>query len=383
MVVIIFRGLAFLAMLVVLVGTASADPSTDASAAYARRDYGEALRLLRVAAQNDANAQFRLSQFLIGNYFPAGLSDIAESDRWLRAAAENNLVAAQIVLAELYRYGRRVPKDESESLRWYRRAANQGDPRAQYELANFLWNPLGANQDQKEAIRWFRASAEGGWTRSQSLLAFRYIFAEVVPRDYTEAFRWFLKSAADEANRGWVEPAEFVGTLYEQGLGTARDYVQAIRWFEIAAKDYSPYAEFELGILNEHGRGTQADLHRALGFYRAAALKGYAPAQYRLGTAYLIGEDMRTDRAEALKWLLIALHWDPSDKLDPPSRAQATSIFEQDPDLFRPRTAFLRPEAYDYAVSTARQLSKDPAVYAKARALAAAFQPTVQRPPIP
>src|SRR5580698_2356925 len=106
--VIVLRGMAFWAMLVVLAGAASADPSADASAAYARRDYDEALRLLRSAAQSDAKAQFLLSRFLSEGYLPADKSNVAESDKWLRAAAENNLVAAQIALAETYRYGRRV-----------------------------------------------------------------------------------------------------------------------------------------------------------------------------------------------------------------------------------------------------------------------------------
>src|SRR6185437_11484706 len=133
--------------------------------------------------------------------------------------------------------------------------------------------------------------------------------------------------------------------------------------------------------LHEEGRGTAVDAGKAWSYYRAAAFKRFAPAQYRLGIAYLNGQGVRADSAEALKWLAFAIGQDPTEEPDVASRATVNAVFERDPDLFHLRTGQLRPAAYDYALATVRQLAKDAAVLAKARALAAAFQPILPPPP--
>ena len=47
-------------------------------------------------------------------------------------AAEAGHVAAQLRLADMYRTGEGVAKDEAEALAWFRRAAAQGSVPAQF-----------------------------------------------------------------------------------------------------------------------------------------------------------------------------------------------------------------------------------------------------------
>jgi hypothetical protein len=96
------------------------------------RDYAEALRLYRLAAeQGHASAQFQL-----GFMFEDGqgvAQDSAEASRFYRLAAEQGLASAQFKLGNLC-FGTGVAQDSAEAIRWYRLAAEQGHAEAQRRL---------------------------------------------------------------------------------------------------------------------------------------------------------------------------------------------------------------------------------------------------------
>lgn len=379
---------AFLVFILALTARANADPSDDAAAAYRRGDYDGTVRILRTAAEgNDPKAQFALGRMLATGAWPHIKRDVAEGTRWLRAAASNDVVVAQMVLAEAYKYGRTVPNGQqdfppnlAEALRWYQRAAENGNAQAQHEIGKAYWYGEGRPRDPLAAIGWFRMAAEGGHSDAQLTLGVQLAEGDVIPRDYVESRRWFLKLVSEPVEYANI-PREYLGTFSEKGLGVPQDYAEAIRWYEDAARSYSPYAEYSLGVLYEEGRSTVVDAGKAWSYYRAAAFKRFAPAQYRLGIAYLNGQGVRVDSAEALEWLAFAIRQDPAEEPNAALRAPVNAIFERDPDLFHLRTGQLRPAAYDYALATAHRLAKDAAVLAKARTLAAAFQPTPPPPP--
>lgn len=88
--------IALLAFLTILAGiSATAEPLSDATAAYGKQDYATALRLVRPLADNgNADAQF--------------------------------------LLGMMYRDGEGVPPDEALGVGWMLRAAEQGHRRAQF-----------------------------------------------------------------------------------------------------------------------------------------------------------------------------------------------------------------------------------------------------------
>jgi len=72
--------------------------------------------------------------------------------RWIRKAAEQGDVRAQMELAEWV--------DEAEKMRWYRLASEQGDARASERLGELCeW---GEDSDPREAVRWYRIAVEQG-----------------------------------------------------------------------------------------------------------------------------------------------------------------------------------------------------------------------------
>lgn len=120
---------------------------------------------LRAQAESgDAAAQFAL-----GDHFSALASAAADSGEkadllaqsvvWLRKAADQSNLAAELRLADCYRDGRGLARDLAQAAAWYRRAAEQGDAGAQGKLAILYSVGQGVPQDSAEAYFWFDVAA--------------------------------------------------------------------------------------------------------------------------------------------------------------------------------------------------------------------------------
>ena len=149
--------------------SANAGPFEDGVAAYERKDYVTAAKLMRVAAD------------------------------------QGNSVA-QYELGVMYDEGRGVIQDYKESVRWYRLSADQGDAGAQYNLGVSYEKGQGVTQDYKEAVKWYRLAADQGYAAAQVNLGYMYANGQGVTQDYVRAHMWFNIGASSgdknaEANR--------------------------------------------------------------------------------------------------------------------------------------------------------------------------------------
>ena len=111
------------------IGTAWAGPLENATAAYRRGDYANALKIIR------------------------GL-------------AEQGNALGQANLGAMYANGQGVAQDYAEALKWFRLAAAQGDASAQNSLGFMYANGLGMAQDYVRAYMWFNLGAESGLTNA-------------------------------------------------------------------------------------------------------------------------------------------------------------------------------------------------------------------------
>jgi len=148
-------------LLMSLAASAQAGPLEDASAAYQRRDFSEAAKWYRAAADHgDAEAQFRLG---ILYYFGQGVpQDNGEAVKWYRRAAEQGVALAQGSLGAMYGSGRGVPQNYGEAVKWYRRAAEQGVAEAQIRLGFMYYEGKGVPPDYVEAHKWLNLAATNG-----------------------------------------------------------------------------------------------------------------------------------------------------------------------------------------------------------------------------
>ena len=177
-------------------------------AAEARKDYAEAVRLFRLAAeQNHAAAQCKLGDVYFCGW---GVSkDYAEAVRWFRLAAEQGFAHAQNALGDRYYYGQGVSRDYAEAVRWYRRAADQNHAGAQCKLGKCYSYGIGVSCDEAEAVRWYRRAAD---------------------QNHAEAQFW-------------------LGHCYHQGLGVCENRAEAVHWYRLAAANRSALAQARLDEL--------------------------------------------------------------------------------------------------------------------------------------
>lgn len=77
------------------------------------------------------------------------------------------------------------------------------------------------------------------------------------------------------ADGGDARAQNFVGEIYEKGLGVQPDYRVAAQWYQKAAEQKYTAAQVNLGQLYERGLGVERNMEQALAWYRASAnIKG-------------------------------------------------------------------------------------------------------------
>jgi uncharacterized protein len=137
---------------------AAATPFDDASAAYERGEYAQAIKVFRqLAAQGHQWAQRRLGLiYAEGKGVP---QDFTEAAKWYRLAAAQGNVPAQYSLGLAYEKGEGVPQDYQEAVKWYRIAATREDDWAQMKLGSMYAEGKGVPQDSVHALMWFILAA--------------------------------------------------------------------------------------------------------------------------------------------------------------------------------------------------------------------------------
>jgi uncharacterized protein len=177
-----------------MIATAYSGQFEDAVAAYKRRDYTTAFRLMKpLADKGNANAQTNLGF--------------------------------------MYFSGQGIPKNYAEAVKWYRRSAEQGHATAQFNLGLMYANGQGVPQDYAEAMKWYQKAAQQGYADAQSNIGFMYDHGRGVPQDYAEAVKWYRRAA----EQGYATAQFNLGVMYKAGKGVPQNYVLAHLWFNLAA----------------------------------------------------------------------------------------------------------------------------------------------------
>lgn len=138
------------------------DPSIAAPAIH--DDSERANPQLHQAAKNgDAKAQYQLGMDLIQSAWQHSepLAMIEAVD-WIRKAAEQEQVDAQLMLGALYEKGRGLIQDYQRAYDWYMRAARQGNALAMERLGLIFARGRGVEQDLEQAYVWLNLAAARG-----------------------------------------------------------------------------------------------------------------------------------------------------------------------------------------------------------------------------
>jgi len=103
---------------------------------------------------------------------------------------------AQLMLGDIYKNGRGVPKDESMGYFWTRKAAMQGDARGQAALGALMQAGSGTPRDDAGAVPWLEKSAQQGYVLAQMALGSVYLNGQGAKKDEEKAVFWLRKAAA-------------------------------------------------------------------------------------------------------------------------------------------------------------------------------------------
>ncbi|MFO1369857.1 MAG: caspase family protein [Marinagarivorans sp.] len=90
--------------------------------------------------------------------------------------------------------------------------------------------------------------------------------------DYNRAdYRSALNVWLPQAQAGDAEAQNYVGEIFEKGLGQTPDFASAVSWYKKAADQGFARAQINLGYMYEKGQGVPRDMTIALNYYRQAS----------------------------------------------------------------------------------------------------------------
>jgi TPR repeat protein len=250
----------------------------------------------QLAQQGDAQAQLRLAQSYERGDGVA--QSVVEAEHWYRIAAEQDSMAAQAWLGEIYLTGAAAPaftQDLEKAADWNHRAARAGDAAAQSRLAHQYASGLGLKRDLAAAKHWYEAAADQGDLAGMLGLgllyagAYRHARADGEASDHALALEWLERGAT--ANDPTA--ALCVALLLLHGDGGTADEARALALLEHAAVAGQPAAMFHIGELYRCGRFVERNDTRAASWLRRASEGGYLPGGYLTG-GYLQNEYLQS-----------------------------------------------------------------------------------------
>jgi hypothetical protein len=187
---------------------------------------------LTVGAQNTNSEKLKEEQSLNLNQIVNEFEDWQkEQIKELKPKAEQGDAAAQCDLGQMLLYHRapvpEPPEPNPEGIKWLRKAAEQGYLQAQLTVASLL--KLSPDTDT-ELVRWLRAAADQGSVAAKFELGTCYEEGKIVPKDYSEAAKLYLQAA----EQGHQLAQTQLAVLYSEGKGVPRSLKEAYVWEFIA-----------------------------------------------------------------------------------------------------------------------------------------------------
>ncbi len=131
---------------------------------------------------------FPESWFALGQLYEEGSGVTRDNDEaltWYQLAGNNKVVAAQLRLGDIARFGELgQARNDQVALRWYQLAADQGNGEAEEKIGDLYWQGSAElPRDRAEAVRHYTIAASQGIASSARKLAIAYANGDGVPPD--------------------------------------------------------------------------------------------------------------------------------------------------------------------------------------------------------
>jgi len=97
-------------------------------------------------------------------------------------------------------------------------------------------------------------------------------------------------------------PNNLIGGVFYSAIGFYMGKSSALESKKTDAEQWSPYAQFALGLAYHNGDKVEQDYEKAVYWYKKAAERGDENAQHNLGLLFAEGEGVQKDLDEAIYW---------------------------------------------------------------------------------
>ncbi|MFK4603996.1 TPR repeat protein [Bradyrhizobium diazoefficiens] len=206
--------------------------------------------LLQIRARRFSKAQ--LHDLLVSNPHDA--------TQWIKAAAEADIVPAQIVWGQLLLDGTRVARDPAAAFVWFERAAQFGDLDGQNMVGRCYEQGWGVEPDPKLATKFFELAAAAGHVWGQVNLG-QMLMRGGDPADRPRSFELFRAAAEGGTSKANLKAMNSLARFLEEGWVVPANPRGALYWYSRAAALGDHWAQYNLAtILHAGGDPAGADV---------------------------------------------------------------------------------------------------------------------------
>lgn len=189
--------------------------------------------------------------------------------------------------------------DYAAALREFGSGAQTG-PVGLFFLGLMHLNGDGVPKDEYRGLELLRTSADEGYSAAQYLIGQRYLYGRGLPKDKSSALSYLLAASSDDYR------AVVLLKIIETGSrGDKKDRENIVATVKLKAKAQDPLAQYTLAFMYLIGDGVRKDGVEEIRWYRVAAAKN-ARAAFMLSLMYHYGEGLPNNPGEALRLMRIA-----------------------------------------------------------------------------
>ncbi len=176
------------------------------------------------AEQGHAFAQYWTGRLLTNPDLDRSIRNEEEGVKWLKLAAQQNIVSANVLLGAQYEKGLGAPQDYAIAYSYFLKAAQAGDPLGMYAVGIWLNDGKGVSKDSAKAFEWLNKAVKLDLSDENKSTAFynmanMFLYGIGVERNHQNALNMLRKAAAS----GRLESKEFLDFIDNQAKYSAID----------------------------------------------------------------------------------------------------------------------------------------------------------------
>jgi TPR repeat protein len=223
---------------------------------------------------------------------------VFKAQEYLKIRADQNDVAAAVLLGEALFHGLAAEVDDRRALGWLTLAGGSDSAGAEILLGDYRRDGRGGLKDLDQAAKIYGKWAERGLGPAQSRLAGLYQLGMGRPQDFSQAAKWYELAAEN----GDLAAHRVLAQMYLEGLGVPADLAKSIWHYRRAAELGDADSQTATGIFYSLGQGLPQNLNLAVEWWQKAAAQGHEGAKNyleSLAEAHLIVEKKPIKRLKA------------------------------------------------------------------------------------